>query len=129
MDALSPKDQADVEVAALNGQDQPALDLRGFRDQLRHVTLPRWPNTRLRSDVARLQNRIASRHLNDPFLALFNNPSTDKSIETHHFCEACTVFVPARGQDWQTHSKGVHLSQILSLCEEGELGHVPRGEA
>ena len=131
--SLRGGNQIDVEVAGLNEQDQQALD--SFREthgrpvRPRHVTLPGRPNTRLREDVARLRNRLAPRDLDDPFLALFNKPSNEKSTETHYFCEACTVSMPAREQDWQMHSNGLsHHCQILSLCGKGELGHIPQGE-
>ena len=122
-----------VEVAGLNGQDQQALDsfrgIHGRPVRPRHVTLPGRPNTKLREDVARLRNRLAPRDLDNPFLALFNKPSNEKSTETRYFCEACTVSMPARDQDWQMHSNGLsHHCQILSLCEKGELGHIPQGE-
>ena len=131
MDALGAENKSDVEVAVLNGQDRQALDNFPFIGQPVHslrVTLPGEPSP-TREDVARLQNQLAPRDLNDPFLAVFNKPSTKKSTETHHFCEACTVPLPARGQDWQMHLEGVrHQRQILSLCEQGELGHIPQGK-
>ena len=122
-----------VEVAGLNGQDQQALDsfrgIHGRPVRPRHVTLPGRPNTKLREDVARLRNRLAPGDLDDPFLALFNKPSNEKSTETHYFCEACTVPIPARDQDWLMHLEGVsHQCQILSLCEKGKHGCITRGE-
>ena len=133
MDALGAEDQTAVEAAGLTGQDQQALDnfqayhIHPLRPH--YATLPSRSNIRLREDVARLQSRLAPRDLHDPFLAVYNKPSIEKSTETHHFCEACTVPMPARDQDWQMHLEGArHQCQILSLREKGELGHTPQGE-
>ena len=131
MDALGAENQSEVEVAVLNGQDQQALDNFPFIGQPVHsfrVTPPGEPSP-TREDVACLKKQLAPCDPDDPFLAVFNKPSTEKSTETHHFCEACTVTMPARDEDWQMHLEGVsHQCQILSLCEKGELGHIPRGE-
>ena len=132
MDALGSENQSDVEVAGLNGQDQQALENFPWIGQPVHprrVSVFGEPSPILRHDVACLQKRLAPRDPNDPFLAVFNKPSTEKSTETQFFCEACTVPMPARDQDWQMHLEGVsHQCQILSLCEKGELGHLPGSE-
>lgn len=115
--------------------DAGALDsFRGTHGQPvhpRHMlhTLPGRPNTRPRQDVARLQYQLSPRDVNDPFLAVFNKPSTERSTRTRYFCEACAVPVLACDLDWQMHLNGAgHQRQILSLRENGELGHRPQGE-
>ena len=94
------------------------------------VNTARRPSVKLRQRVARLQNLLAARLLVDPLVAVFNTPSSAYSDDRNYFCEACAVCMPAREQEWQTHTTGLtHQCQMLSLSETGELGHMPAGEA
>lgn len=94
------------------------------------VNTARRPSVKLRQRVARLQSLLAARLLVDPLVAVFNTPSSAYSDDRNYFCEACAVCMPAREQEWQTHTTGLsHQCQMLSLSETGELGHMPAGEA
>ena len=128
--------ETQVEFVGLNEQDQLALD--SFRSIHGQPTLPRDPtvagrqhaaqNTRFLQDFAHLKKKIGPRLVTDAVVAIYSKPSSEKSTEKQHFCEACTVYLPAHEQDWRAHSKEIsHQCQLLSLCSEGELGHMPQG--
>ena len=126
--------ETQVEFLGLNEQDQLALD--SFRSLHGQPILPRQPklvgrrqNTKFLQDIAHLQQKLEPCLQRDAVLAMYNNPSNEKSTKKQYFCEACTVYLPAHQQDWQAHLKGVsHQCQLLSLCSEGELGHMPQGK-
>ena len=125
--------ETQVEFLGLNEQDQLALD--SFRSLHGQPILPRHPklagrrqNTKFLQDIAHLQQKLGPCLQRDAVLAMYNNPSNEKSTKKQYFCEACTVYLPHQ-QDWQAHLKGVsHQCQLLSLCSEGELGHMPQGK-
>ena len=127
--------ETQVEFSGLNEQDQLALD--SFRSIHGRPTVPRRPNLAGRKqtpkfleDFAHLQKRLRPRLQSDAALAIHNHTSSEKRTERQHFCEACTVYLPAHEQDWRAHIKGVsHQCQLLSLCSEGELGHMPQGKS
>ena len=115
----------------MDGQDalQNFLENNGRRVAPRHARLVSRPNTKLRQDVAHLQSMLSAR-MSDPWVAVYNIPSRKECDDRKYFCEACTVCMPAREQDWQMHSTGLtHQCQILSLCGKGELGHMPAGDS
>ncbi len=126
--------ETQVEFVGLNEQDQLALD--SFRSIHGQPILPRHPelagrkqNATFHQDFAHLQKKLGPRLQRDAVLAVYNNPSSERSTEKQHFCEACTVYIPAHEQDWRAHISGVrHQCQLLSLCSEGELGHMPQGK-
>lgn len=114
----------------LNKEEQQLVEaFRGIGGGPMHV-LPRKnpevinrPTVLLREVVAEYYH---SSVLNKPLVAAFNCPTPDKLDSRKYFCEACTIPVPAREQDWQTHAAGVvHKWQMLSLCMLGELSHQP----
>ena len=123
-----------VEFVGLNEQDQLALD--GLRSIHGRPILPRHPklagrqqNTKFLQDFAHLKKKLGPRLVTDAVVAIYSKPSSEKSTEKQHFCEACTVYLPAHEQDWRAHSKEIsHQCQLLSLCSEGELGHMPQGK-
>lgn len=126
--------QPAVEFEGLNEQDQGVLDsFRGLHGRPilpRHPELAGRPNTKLRQAVARHKSRLAARLVSDPLVAIYNVPAKERSNDRKYFCEACGVSMPAREQDWQIHSIGIgHQCQLLSLCDKGELGHVPLGDS
>ena len=101
-----------------------------FRGTGGRPVLPRHAPNSLTRPTAKLKEFVSCQYdpamLNDPFVALYNEPSRDKSDERKYFCEACTVRMPAREQDWQMHTSGlVHKAQIISLSQTSELGHLP----
>ena len=136
--ATSPGVHSAVEFEGLDDVAQNEIELHIYRGGHGRLGQPRYahsglagrPDTKLGESVARLQSNLASRLGSDPLVAIYNSPSKEKSTDRRFFCEACTIGVPAREQDWQMHSAGLtHQCQILSLCERGELGHMPAGES
>lgn len=136
--ATGPEVQSEVDFEGLDDVAQNEIELHSYRGGRGRLGQPRYanaglagrPDTKLRQSVARLQRNLASRLGSDPLVAIYNSPSKEKSTDRRFFCEACTIGVPAREQDWQMHSAGLtHQCQILSLCDSGELGHMPAGES
>ena len=125
--------QSAGEFEGLDDLAQHEIEVHSFRGRLgqprrAHTMVAGFPETELRQSIARLQTNLASRLGSDPLVAIYISPSKEKSTDGRFFCEACTVGVPAQEQDWQRHSAGVtHQSQILSLCDRGELAHMPEG--
>ena len=93
--------ETQVEFVGLNEQDQLALD--SFRSIHGQPTLPRDPtvagrqhaaqNTRFLQDFAHLKKKIGPRLVTDAVVAIYSKPSSEKSTEKQHFCEACTVCI------------------------------------